>query len=344
VSPLLSLEDITVSFGAKSALGGIDLTIDDGEIVALLGPSGCGKSTLLRVVAGLQPIDTGVVSFRGLDQAGLAPERRDIGLMFQDDALFPHLSVFRNIEFGLRMAKVRPVERRSRVESMLALVGMEGFGARDTATLSGGEAQRVALARSLVTRPSLLLLDEPLGSLDRRLRDRLIDDIGALLDTSEVAALYVTHDHDEAFALADRIAVMGEGCILALGTPSQVWADPRTEEVARFLGHRNIVSVDSSGRFPWGDPLPSGQGAHGPSGRILLRSDRLALHLSGPRDRPHEVAECRVTRRRFRGDRFDVRVELSDGSQLDTPSATPPELGSDVWLEIPREAIVELER
>lgn len=344
MSPLLSLEEIAVSFGAKTALAGINLTIDDGEIVALLGPSGCGKSTLLRAVAGLQPIDAGSVLFKGRDQAGIAPERRDIGLMFQDDALFPHLSVFRNIEFGLRMAKVASAERRSRVETMLALVGMEGFGARDPATLSGGEAQRVALARSLVTRPSLLLLDEPLGSLDRRLRDRLIDDIGTLLDTSGVAALHVTHDHDEAFALADRIAVMGEGCILALGTPSEVWGNPRSEEVARFLGHRNIVSVDATGRFPWGDPLPSGQAAHVQSARILLRSDRLALQTPRPRDRPLDVAECKVIRRRFRGDRFDVRVELNDGSQLDTPSPTALELGSDVWLEIPREAIVVLDR
>ncbi|MFQ5556447.1 MAG: ABC transporter ATP-binding protein, partial [Acidimicrobiales bacterium] len=193
---MLRLDDVRVRFAAVEALAGVALDVREAEIMAVLGPSGSGKSTLLRVVAGLQPVDRGVVEFDGRDISGVEPHRRDMAMMFQDHALFPHRDVGANVGFGLRMRGVGPRRRGDRVTEVLELVGLAGYADRAVATLSGGESQRVALARALAPRPRLLLLDEPLGSLDRPLRDRLVGELRGLLGGLGIAVIHVTHDHD----------------------------------------------------------------------------------------------------------------------------------------------------
>jgi thiamine transport system ATP-binding protein len=233
---MLRVEDLSLRFGPTAALDGVTLEVADAEVVAVLGQSGAGKSTLLRVVAGLEAPDRGRVLLDGRDLARVPPHRRGIGLVFQDHALFPHRHVAGNVGFGLRMHGAPRERMDARVRELLELVGLAGFEERSVATLSGGEQQRVALARALAPEPRVLLLDEPLGSLDRRLRDRLLADLARLFAELRVTALYVTHDQAEAFALGHRVAVMRAGHIVQVGTPDELWGRPADEDVARFLG------------------------------------------------------------------------------------------------------------
>jgi thiamine transport system ATP-binding protein len=205
---MLAVDDVTVRFGDRTVLDDVSLTVATGEIVALLGPSGCGKSTLLRVIAGLQIPDRGAVRWGGDDLAGVPPHRRGIGLVFQDLQLFPHKDVGANVAFGLRMQGARRDVIATRVVELLDLVGLPGFERRRVATLSGGEAQRVALARALAPEPRVLLLDEPLGALDRDLHDRLAHDVRALLRQIGITAVHVTHDEAEAQVIGDRLVVL----------------------------------------------------------------------------------------------------------------------------------------
>lgn len=207
---MLDVRDVVVRFGSRTVLDRVRLTVARQEIVALQGPSGSGKSTLLRVVAGLLPPDAGTVHLDGRDVTRLPPHRRGIGLVFQDDQLFPHLDVEANVAFGLRMQRVPAAERRRRVDELLALVGLAGFGTRSVTSLSGGEAKRVALARSLAPAPPLLLLDEPLTGLDAALHDRLAADLGQVLRATGTTALMVTHDAAEAAAIADRVVTLDD--------------------------------------------------------------------------------------------------------------------------------------
>ena len=271
----LRVEGLTLAFDSVPVLDGIDLEVAEGEVVVLLGPSGCGKSTLLRAIAGLERPSAGRVWWGDEDLTVAATHQRGMGLMFQDHALFPHRDVAGNVEFGLRVAGMPADQRAHRVRRALDLVGLPGFGDRRVDTLSGGEAQRVALARSLAAGPRLLMLDEPLGSLDRALRERLTAELGALLRRLGQAVVHVTHDHDEAFALADRIAVMGGGRLVRVGTPAEVWADPRSVHAARCLGHENLVDLDGDG----GCPL--GRLGDGP-GTVLVRGDRLVVRPAPP--------------------------------------------------------------
>ena len=271
----LRVEGLTLTFDSVPVLDGIDLEVAEGEVVVLLGPSGCGKSTLLRAIAGLERPSAGRVWWGDEDLTVAATHQRGMGLMFQDHALFPHRDVAGNVEFGLRVAGMPADQRAHRVRRALDLVGLPGFGDRRVDTLSGGEAQRVALARSLAAGPRLLMLDEPLGSLDRALRERLTAELGALLRRLGQAVVHVTHDHDEAFALADRIAVMGGGRLVRVGTPAEVWADPQSVHAARCLGHENLVDLDGDG----GCPL--GRLGDGP-GTVLVRGDRLVVRPAPP--------------------------------------------------------------
>ena len=327
--PVLEVRGVTVSFGAVIALDRVDLAVSAGETVAILGPSGGGKSTLLRAVAGLQPLDRGQILWAGGDLEGVPVHRRDFGLMFQDHALFTHRDVAANVAFGLRMRGTQSEARRARAAEMLELVGLEGFGPRSVDTLSGGEAQRVALARALAPEPRLLMLDEPLGSLDRRRRDELAAELRRVLSEVDVTVLHVTHDHDEAFAVADRVAVMLEGRVARIGAPAEVWRDPRRSDVARFLGHANVVEVGRGGAVPWGrlDAEP---------GRAVIRSDAFrrlseADAAADPARPPGETGpaaaarppgavpaaastvEAVVVDTRFRGDRFELRVRTDPG-------------------------------
>jgi thiamine transport system ATP-binding protein len=237
---MLRIEDVGVDFGDKKALDRITFEVGAGETVTVLGPSGSGKSTLLRVVAGLQRPDLGRVLLDGDDLSAVPAHRRGIGLVFQDHALFHHRDVWGNVAFGLRMRGDSRQDIDRRVRECLELVGLELYERRSVATLSGGEQQRVALARALAPEPRVLLLDEPLGSLDRRLRDRLLEDLTAIFDRLDVTALHVTHDRAEAFALGDRVAVMRAGRIVQIDTPDGVWERPADEDTARFLG-LNVV-------------------------------------------------------------------------------------------------------
>lgn len=232
---MLSVREITKRFGATLAVDDASLDVSD-ETVAILGPSGCGKSTLLRVIAGLERPDQGKVLWDGADITATPVHLRDFGLMFQTFALFPHRTVGQNVAFGLEMQGIDEAERRRRVEEALDWVGLDGFVGRRIDGLSGGEKQRVALARTLAPRPRLVMLDEPLGSLDRLIRDRLIADIRRLLDDTETPAIYVTHDHDEAQIIADRIVLMRRGRIIQVGTWDELRSQPADEWVGRFLG------------------------------------------------------------------------------------------------------------
>jgi thiamine transport system ATP-binding protein len=238
---VLAVRGLTVRYGSVAAVAEVDLEVPDGQVLALLGPSGCGKSTLLRAVAGLEPAAAGTVCWDGTDLARIPVHRRGFGLMFQDGVLFPHRTVAGNVVYGLRGPGWSPPARDRRVAELLELVGLAGYGARRVSTLSGGEAQRVALARALAPRPRLLLLDEPLAALDRALRERLLADLRLALSVTGTTAIFVTHDQQEAFAVADRLAVMRAGRIAQSGDPRAVWSRPVDDWVARFLGCTTVL-------------------------------------------------------------------------------------------------------
>jgi len=238
---VLKLENLHKSFGETQALAGVSFEVGKGEIVAVLGPSGCGKSTLLAVIAGLETPEAGRVLWDGEDLASVPPHKRGFGLMFQDYALFPHMDVAANVAFGLEMAGMGDTAVARRVKAVLELVGLPDFAGRDVNNLSGGEQQRVALARSLAPEPRLLMLDEPLGSLDRTLRERLLLELKAILKRARQTTLYVTHDQEEAFALADRVVVMRAGTVAQVGTPQAIYRQPASLFVARFLGFTNLL-------------------------------------------------------------------------------------------------------
>ncbi|MBP1693725.1 MAG: putative transporter ATP-binding protein [Chloroflexi bacterium] len=238
---MLNVSEIYKLFEKKQALAGVSFDVHSGEVMAILGPSGCGKSTLLSIIAGLEEADHGEIAWDGVSLSGIPAYRRGFGLMFQDFALFPHLNVFDNVAFGLRMQHHSVEEIPAQVRQALELAGLPGFEMRDVNTLSGGEQQRVALARALAPRPRLLMLDEPLGALDRNLREHLALDLRDILRRSRQTAIYVTHDQEEAFTLADRLVVMSTGKIEQIGTPDQVYSRPASLFAARFLGFTNLL-------------------------------------------------------------------------------------------------------
>jgi thiamine transport system ATP-binding protein len=225
-----------VTLGGTRVLRDVDLSVGTGDSVAVLGPSGSGKSTLLRAIAGLVPVESGSITWDGREMNGVPTHLRGFGLMFQGYALFPHLNVAGNVGFGLRMMNLSPGEIETRVGDSLELVGLSGFGARSIADLSGGERQRVALARTLAPEPRLIMLDEPLGALDRALRDRLMTETRQILDDRGVTAIVVTHDQEEAEALSDRLALMRAGTIVQSGTLPELLEDPADQWVSEFLG------------------------------------------------------------------------------------------------------------
>ena len=297
------------------ALARVELELADGERLAVLGPSGSGKSTLLRVIAGLQRPDAGRVLLDGQDVTEVPAHRRGVGLMFQDGALFPHRDVEGNVSFGLRMTGVPAAARADRVAWALALVGLEGYERRAVATLSGGERQRVALARALAPDPGLLLLDEPLGSLDRPLRERLLADLEALFEQLGRTVVTVTHDVGEAFALADRVAVMRDGRIVQSAPPDELWARPADSWTARFLGLANVQERD--GRT------------------VVIRPEAIRLTAG-------EGATVLAAERR--GSLVRLRVRRDDGEELEavTTGLEHPRVGDRVSLDVDQAGVVTL--
>ncbi len=341
---MLEVINIHKTYEGQPLLEGVSFTVARGETVCLLGPSGSGKSTLLRIIAGLEEAEEGRVYWEGEDITDAPPHRRQMGMVFQDYALFPHLTAAENVAFGLRMQGWSPQDRQARVREVLELVRLTGFEARRVTDLSGGEQQRVALARALAPRPHVLMLDEPLGALDRALREELLEELRGILRASDVAAIYVTHDQEEASAIADRLLILHGGKIVREGTPFEVWNDPGSLWVAQFLGVGNILfgegraSQDTAqdaaqdkscatrflrtnlGEFPLACPHRHGEG------------ERVAaiLRPSAVEEHPRGEIRARVTDVLFQREHF--RVSLENGLYVFLPRA--PRIGETVALRL----------
>jgi len=250
---MLAVNHLSKSYEGRLLLDDISFTLDAGETICLLGASGSGKSTLLRIIAGLESADSGSVSFDGVDLTSIPPHLRDFGLVFQDYALFPHLSVYDNVAFGLKMRRLPQDQISQSVANALEMVNLVGFDKRQVTELSGGEQQRVALARALATRPRLLMFDEPLGALDRALREGLLHELRMILHQTQIPSIYVTHDQEEAFTIADRVLILHDGKIVCQGTPAEVWSHPGSTFVAGFLGLGNLIKGEIIGKDGDGD-------------------------------------------------------------------------------------------
>jgi iron(III) transport system ATP-binding protein len=308
---VLGLRDVSKSFGTTRALDGASLNVNRGEIVALLGPTGCGKTTALRVLAGFERPDGGCVEVDGVKVAGegawTSPDRRRVGMVFQDYALFPHLDVAANVGFGLP----RRERKGGRVSEVLDLVGLSAFAHRFPDELSGGQQQRVALARALAPRPAVVLLDEPWGAIDPLLRPTLRDEVAAILREAGVTVLLVTHDREDAFSVADRIALMRDGRIVQTGAPEQLYFAPADRWCAEFAGAANMVHgrrdqgqiVTPVGRFPAIQDGPE------PDVDVLLRPELVGLE-------PNAGGQGEIVERTFLGHDVLYRVRLADGTSL----------------------------
>ncbi|MEK9967524.1 MAG: ABC transporter ATP-binding protein [Ferrovibrio sp.] len=355
--PLLRLEGVCKSYGAEPAVDRLDLSVDEGESLVLLGPSGCGKSTLLRMIAGLETPDRGTIWLDGRDITALPPHQRAVNMMFQSYALFPHLSVRDNIAFGLRREGLPQTEIANRTAETMAMLEIGNFATRKPHQLSGGQQQRVALARAMVKRPRLLLLDEPLGALDKRLRQQTQAELRKLNRQTGITFVFVTHDNDEAMALADRIAVMDHGRFRQLDEPRRIYDRPIDRFVAGLMADTNLfnAAVES-----------------GSAGLVAARSGSLLLHYSPDQDRPTRnsrqelslrpeqieisrdplpmaanVASGTVTDIDYIGDMTGISVRLDDGqvlkaSQLNALHEPLLELDQQVWLSWEPDALVPL--
>ena len=238
---LLELRDLKKSFDRSQVLKGISLTVKEGEFVTLLGPSGCGKTTTLRIIGGMLEPDSGEVLLEGKSILGLPPEKRSVNTVFQNYALFPHMNVEKNIAYGLKLRGEKKAERMEKVARMLKLVQLEGYGKRMPSQLSGGQRQRVAIARAVVLGPKLLLLDEPLGALDLKLRQQMQLELKALQQELGIAFIYITHDQEEALNMSDRIAIMSDGVFEQVGAPEDIYEHPATRFAAEFIGQTHLV-------------------------------------------------------------------------------------------------------
>ncbi|WP_051888637.1 ABC transporter ATP-binding protein [Caballeronia sordidicola] len=319
-SQRLLLDGVSKRFGAITALETMTLDVHPGELLALLGPSGCGKTTTLRLIAGFDQPDTGIVSIGGRDVTGLQSDKRGLGMVFQNYSLFPHLSVGANIGFGLRMAGTPKGEIAARVKKMLDTIRLPGIEARNIAQLSGGQQQRVALARALITNPSVLLLDEPLGALDKNLREGMQFELRQIQSELGITSVMVTHDQEEALTMSDRVVVMDRGRILQTGSPLDVYEQPRTRFVAEFLGTANVIECDVIARHAQAVKLRP----HRSKAEVVvpLRDVRLSGERAEFAIRPEKVVldapqshhvrfDGRIVQHVFRGAHHAYRVDVA---------------------------------
>jgi len=346
---LLELRHISKTFNHHRAVDDVSIDLEDGHILCLLGPSGCGKTTLLRIIAGLERSDEGTVYFDGHDMAAVEPHRRNFSMMFQEFALFPHMDVVGNITFGLKMQKQPRKEILQRSKEMLALVGLDGYGTRNVSELSGGERQRVALARSLATHPRLVLLDEPLGSLDRALRERLLLDLRNILKTLGVTAIFVTHDQTEAYAIGDIIAVMNRGKIEQIDSPEKLYDRPANVRVARFLGFHNLVEGCTTAEGTIDTVLgilPAGDHDFPQQTRVivLIRPDGARVRdESGPAQPGEIVVSGTVKDCLFKGRNYHLELQIENGQALVfelSGESRPSPAGSSMELVLSKRACV----
>jgi putative spermidine/putrescine transport system ATP-binding protein len=321
----LALERITRKFGDHVAVNDVSIEVPSGELLALIGASGSGKTTTLRIAAGYEVPDSGTVLLDGKEITSLPPEKRGFGMVFQHYALFPHMTVGENVAFGLEARGVARVARMDKAKAALASVGLENAAPRTIQSLSGGEQQRVALARALVIEPRVLLMDEPLSNLDPTLRQSTRDELRAMLHRVGVPALFVTHDQEDAFAIADRIALIRKGKLLQVGTPEDLYDRPASLDVAEFIGRATIVAAEDLGdrvavtiggvRRELAATRPAGSSGAMRSPRVVLRPD--ALEISPP-DAGGWTGT--VVNRRFTGGSAVYRVKTSDGVELEVAS------------------------
>lgn len=332
----LRLTEINKSFHDNHVLADISFNIYRGEVVAILGPSGCGKSTLLMLIAGIEKQDSGDIYWDGNLISDIPPHRRGFGLMFQDYILFPHMNVQENIAFGLKMNGLEKPEVEERSAEVMDLVGLRGFGDRDVSSLSGGEQQRVALARSLAPNPKLLMLDEPLASLDRSLRERLIDDLRRILHQLQQTAIYVTHDQEEAFAISDRVVLIKQGRIEQIGKPEEIYRQPSTLFVANFLGETNTVpgtAIRHGGEYLVKTELgifPIDSSMEGPV-TVLFRQDAADLDGQG-----EITLTGRLIEKTFRGNICRATLKVN-GTQLEfnfISSTKLPAEGEEIQISL----------
>jgi len=343
----LTIDNIHKTYNSTHALSGVSFSVSEGEIVAILGPSGCGKSTLLSIIAGLEKADQGDILWNGASIKHIPTYRRRFGLVFQDYMLFPHRNVHANVAFGLEMLEWDKDKINQRVADLLEFVGLTDYGSRDVNTLSGGEQQRVALARSLAHNPKLLMLDEPFSSLDRTLRERLISELRHILRKMHQTAIYVTHDQEEAFALADRVVLMHLGQVIQIGTPEEIYKNPASVFVARFLGFKNIFKGTIQGdkiRTPIGDfGIPDSTLPRNSSGikdntlSILFRPDAVQTDQGGT----HQIKGI-IKERTFRGSLSQIVINV-DGIELEFKFQTSfhlADIGQQITLHFnPQDAI-----
>jgi putative spermidine/putrescine transport system ATP-binding protein len=338
------LEDLSRQYAGVTALNGLNLTIAPGELVALLGPSGCGKTTALRLVAGLEEADGGRVVFGGKDVTELPANKRDVGMVFQAYSLFPHMTALQNVEFGLQLRHKSPAERRQRAGEVLELVGLSAHSYKYASQMSGGQQQRVALARALAIQPTVLLLDEPLSALDAKVRSRLRDEIRRVQLEVGITTLFVTHDQEEALAIADRVGVMNKGRLEQLGPPTEIYSRPATSFVAEFVGLTNrMAGVVKGGEVEVRGarlPLVHTDSADGPA-IALVRPETVSLAPEADATPGPLVGSVIATS--FLGATSRVTVDLGDETvlaQLTTADASKLPPGTRVRLVLRPDAVL----
>jgi spermidine/putrescine ABC transporter ATP-binding subunit len=342
----IKFRGVEKTYGQFTAVDKLDLVVNDGEFLTLLGPSGCGKSTTLRLIAGFVEPTAGQIFIADEDVTGLPPQRRSIGMVFQDYALFPHLTIADNIGFGLRERGVAKKERSARVAELLALVRLEEFGTRYPAQLSGGQQQRVALARALAFPPRVLLMDEPLGALDLKLRETMQEEIKRIQQELRVTTVYVTHDQAEAIYLSDRIAVMNGGRIEQIGNPQEIYRSPVSRFTADFIGKINFLDALVIATEPDGATVEiANQSIRAASEPGLSRGDRvtvairpenLAIHAQSQTDSGRNILPARLVSRSFSGNLVHVRLALINGAEVIVevrPTQPLPPDGTDVEID-----------